>query len=323
MYEFLPEPPRPGSMTCGKILVCIHGAYCDGQLFAYLASKISSKGFRVYAIDLLGHGKSDGVRGDTHFDNSLVSINEVIQALKNETQNQKLRVEEGNGTHINNKPNGSMDNNNTGKNKVFILGHSLGCTFVLWYVRRFKSSIDGIILMAPYLRIPTIKKRSDVEPGSLSFLYLFLRRQLAPKKIMAFIDVVPKLQKIGGEEISLLLRNRRDNFRYTIRFIVDIVGLRNNKVQEVLKIDLPVLILHGKRDRLVYPQVSQTLFNMIESQKKGIKLFDCDHWFYHCVFYPELVQMLSYQSNESDRNMIVQTITDWINLLSPQPRFFY
>jgi alpha-beta hydrolase superfamily lysophospholipase len=314
VYEFLPETPTDASETSANILVCIHGAYCDGQLFAYLASRISCKGFRVYALDLLGQGKSDGGRGDTQFDDSLESIDEVIQALKNNTENQELRVEEGNRASINHNVDVSHDNN-TGKTKVFILGHSLGCTFVLWYVRRFKSSIDGIILMAPYLRIRTMKRRSDVEPSSLSFLYLFLRRQLTPKKVLTFVDVVPKLKKIGGEEISLLIRHRGDNFRYTIRFIVDIVGLRNDKVKEILKVELPVLILHGKRDRLVYSEVSQTLFNMIESQKKEIKLFDCDHWFYHCVFYQELAQLLSNQPSESDRNLVIQTIIDWTNQL--------
>lgn len=169
MYEFLPELSTDASGSSRNILVCIHGAYCDGQLFAYLAKRISCNGFRVYALDLLGQGKSNGVMGDTQFDDSLESIYEVIQALKDKTENQELRVEEGNRASINHNVDVSHDNN-TGKTKVFILGHSLGCTFVLWYARRFKSSIDGIILMAPYLRIRTIKRRSDVEPSSFFFI---------------------------------------------------------------------------------------------------------------------------------------------------------
>ena len=144
----------------------------------------------------------------------------------------------------------------------------------------------------------------------MRFLLLGLR-QLTPKKIVNFLDVIPKLKKIGGEEISLLLRHREDSFHYTMRFIIDIIGLRNNKIKEILKVDLPVLILHGKKDKLVSYQVSQNLFDMIDSQKKEIKLFDCDHWFFSCVFYQELVQLLSNQPCESDREMIIQTITDW------------
>jgi alpha-beta hydrolase superfamily lysophospholipase len=306
----------PGDASTGSknILVCIHGAYCDGQVFAYIANQISHRGFRVYALDLPGHGRSDGSRGDTQFDECLVSLSEVIQTLKNRTKNQVITVGEGNQTNFNLK----IDNNtNIRENsRIFVLGHSLGCTFALWYARRFKSTVDGIILMAPYLRIPMIKKRSEVEPSLLNFLYLVLRRQLTPTRIMKFVDVIPKLKKIGGEEIALLLKHKENNFRYTLRFIVDIVGLRNDKIREILNINLPTLILHGRQDRLVYSEVSQKLFNMIDSPRKEIKLFDCDHWFYHSIFYQELIQSLSYRYSDSDRNMIIQEIVNWMNQVS-------
>lgn len=315
MHEFLPETLGNASRTPRNILVCIHGAYCDGRLFAYLANRVSCSGYLVYALDLLGHGKSDGDRGDTQFDDSIETINEVIQEIKNKTEGQNIGIVGGNRTFVNQNLKGRKVDN-ASKIKIFILGHSLGCTFALWYVRRFKSTVDGIILMAPYLRIPSLKKRSDVEPSTLSFLYLFLRRQITPKKVMAFLAVIPKLKELGGEEISLLVKHREDSFLYTLRFIVDIVGLRNNRVKEIIKIDLPVLILHGKRDRLVYSEVSQTLFNMIDSKKKDIRLFDCNHWFYHSIFYQELVQLLSKQPCESDRNKIAQTIIEWTDQLA-------
>jgi alpha-beta hydrolase superfamily lysophospholipase len=296
-------------------LVCIHGAYCDGQLFTYIANQISHKGFRVYAVDLPGHGRSDGSRGDTQFDDCLVSLNEVIRTIKNRTKNQMIKVGEGSQTNFNHKINNNSKNNND-NGRTFILGHSLGCTFALWYVRRFKGTVDGIILMAPYLRIPMIKKRSDVEPSLLRFLYLFLYRQIIPTRIMKFVDAIPNLKKIGGEEIALLLKHKENNFCYTLRFIVDIVALRNDKIKEILNVNLPTLILHGRQDRLVYSEVSQTLFNMIASTKKEIRLFDCDHWFYHCIFYQELIQSLSYQHSDLDRNMVIRTIVNWMDQLS-------
>lgn len=305
--------PVAKSTSSKNILVCIHGAYCDGQLFTYLAKQISQRGFRVYALDLLGHGRSDGSRGDTQFEDCLVSLNEVIQTIKNITIN-PIRVGEGDQTNFSYKINNNK--NNSDKIRTFVLGHSLGCTFALWYARRFKGTVDGIILMAPYLRIPMIKKRSEVEPSMLHFLYLLLRRQLTPTKIMKFVDVIPKLKKIGGEEIALLLKHKENNFRYTLRFIVDIVGLRNDKIREILNVNLPTLILHGRRDRLVYSEVSQTLFNMIDSPRKEIKLFECDHWFYHCIYYQELVQLLSYQYSDLERNMVIQTIVNWMNQAS-------
>jgi alpha-beta hydrolase superfamily lysophospholipase len=57
--------------------------------------------------------------------------------------------------------------------KIFILGHSLGCTFTLWYIHNFKDYVNGVILMAPYFRISTVKKRSEVEPSNLYFFIFF------------------------------------------------------------------------------------------------------------------------------------------------------
>jgi hypothetical protein len=55
---------------------------------------------------------------------------------------------------------------------------------------------------------------------------------------------------------------------------------------------------------------------MIASTKKEIRLFDCDHWFYHCIFYQELIQSLSYQHSDLDRNMVIRTIVNWMDQLS-------
>ena len=106
------------STTSKNILVCIHGAYCDGQLFTYLAKQISQRGFHVYALDLLGHGRSDGSRGDTQFEDCLVSLNEAIQTIKNITIN-PIQDEEDDQTNFSYKINNNK--NNRDKIRTFVL----------------------------------------------------------------------------------------------------------------------------------------------------------------------------------------------------------
>ena len=90
-------------------------------------------------MDLLGHGKSDGMPGDMDFDDRLSSINEVIEKIK-------------------------------GTARIFILAHSIGSKhFALWYAHNFKGFVDGLILMAPYIRVSGVRKRSDAEPGIFYF----------------------------------------------------------------------------------------------------------------------------------------------------------
>jgi len=144
-----------------------------------LGKKIAEKGLDVYAMDILGHGRSRGPRGDPSFDDCLVSVNEILNVIKSKKETgRKMTTQDSNENSQNNI-------------KIFILGHSLGCTFTLWYIHNFKKNcVNGVILMAPYFRISNVKKRSEVEPGTLYFLYLFLRRYLTPLTNKEEFDVV-------------------------------------------------------------------------------------------------------------------------------------
>jgi pimeloyl-ACP methyl ester carboxylesterase len=64
----------------------------------------------------------------------------------------------------------------------------------------------------------------------------------------------------------------------------------NSKVAELSDIDVPVLILHGKDDRNVYPAVSQELFKVLHAKNKEIKILDCGHWFYDAIFYNQAAE---------------------------------
>ena len=69
-------PPVPSKY---KIL-CLHGFCCDSRIFRYIGTKMSEKGFDIYALDLFGHGKSEGKKGDPNFFDTLKSIDELIEA---------------------------------------------------------------------------------------------------------------------------------------------------------------------------------------------------------------------------------------------------
>jgi alpha-beta hydrolase superfamily lysophospholipase len=266
-----------------KTVLCIHGSYSDARIFNYIGTQLSENGFNVYSMDLLGHGKSDGMIGDLNFGDCLVSINEVIEKIK-------------------------------GGSQIFILAHSIGCTFALWYVHNYKGSIDGLILMAPYIRISSVKKRSVSEPNFLYFLYLISRRLLTPKTLVKMTDLFPKLIDIGGEELSRMLHDKNLNFYYSYRYIIDIIAYRNSRVRKLADIDdIPIHILHGKKDLIFFSAVSEAFFKILKSKNKKINLFDCDHWFYDAVSYN---YSLSKYSEES-RTQIIVTLKEWISTIKP------
>jgi len=257
-------------------VLCIHGICCDARIFAYAGANLSAAGYNVYSMDLPGYGESDGPRGDLDFKDCLKSIGEVAEDLKKKFS------------------------------KVFIVAHSFGSTFALWYAHIYHKSIDGIILLAPYVRIGGMK-RSDAEPSSSTFLYLLLGRIFTPRMRVNFGKILPGYVKIGGSQLPRMVQDGRLNFDYSFRYLVDIVARRNSSLKELVNIDVPVLILHGSSDRNVYLKVSEEYFKLLRAKDKEIKTFDCNHWFYDAIFFSQ-----SPEYSEQDRAKVVSSIIEWL-----------
>ena len=261
-------------------MLCVHGFPCDARIFAYAGVKLSQEGYNIFSMDLPGHGKSDGQRGDLDFDACLKSMNQIIMELKKKSP------------------------------RVFILAHSMGSTFALWYAHLF-DSVDGLILMAPYIRLGGIK-RSDAEPNSLAFFRLLLGRLFIPGKRVSIAKILPGYIKIGGSQMTRMVQDRELNFEYTYRYFIDVIARRNNKLKELADIKVPVLVLQGSKDRNVYPQVSEEFFKLLRTKNKEIKVFDCGHWFYDAIFYSQNAEYA-----EQDRLKFISSIAGWLRSTKP------
>jgi alpha-beta hydrolase superfamily lysophospholipase len=271
--EFVPKKPAEAT------LLCIHGFCCNSRIFAYVGRKLSDMGYNLVSIDLPGHNMSDGEKGDLDFDECIKSIHQIVSNIKKS------------GT------------------RVFLLTHSMGCIFALWYAHLFKASIDGLILLCPFLRVHNIKKRYDAEPNAFKLLLLLLASTLTPNKRFSIIDEFPEYVNAGGDELAWMIKDQSFNFSYSYRFVVDILAKRNSKLSELTDLgNVPVLILHGSKDRMIYLQVSQEFFKLVKSEIKDLKIFDCDHWFYDAIFFD---QSFSKHSEES-RTRVISTIAEWL-----------
>ena len=271
--EFTSENPNSDT------LLCIHGFCCDARVFTYVGRKLSSTGYNIVSIDLPGHNKSDGKKGDLDFGACIKSIHQIVTQLKKRSA------------------------------RVFILSHSMGCIFALWYAHLFKASIDGLILLCPFLRVPNMKRRYDAEPNALKLILLFFARTFTPNKLVNIIEAFPAYVKAGGDEVAWMMKDSQVNFRYSYRFIVDIFAMRNSKISELSDVGkIPVLILHGRKDRMIYLQVSEEFFKLLDTDMKQIKVFDCDHWFYDAIFYDQSFS----RHGEESRMKVILCIADWL-----------
>lgn len=272
---------RSPAVQNGRAVLCIHGFCCDARIFKYATEHLASAGYSVYSLDLPGHGSSHGTRGDLDFDQCLGSIDVIVSEIKKKCS------------------------------KVFILAHSMGSTFALWYAHSFKNSIDGLVLLTPYIRIPGIK-RSDAEPSPAAFVYLLLGRILSPRRRIDIRGVLPGYAKIGGSQYARLVDEAKANFGYSFRYMIDVIAQRNSKLRELSDVQTPVFILYGLQDRNVYPKVSEEFFRLLKSECKKIESLDCNHWFYDAIFYSQ-----SNDYSEDDRRNFMAKVTGWLDSTSP------
>jgi pimeloyl-ACP methyl ester carboxylesterase len=266
---------KPGSDT----LLCIHGFLSDARIFAYIGSKLSIENYNVVSIDLPGHGMSDGKVGELDFDTCVESIHQIVQQLKGKS------------------------------GKIYIVAHSVGCILALWYAHLFRDSIDGLVLFSPSVRVPKMKKRYDADPNALELFLLFFARIITPSKLVDISKAFPVHIKAGGEELLWMIKNSEGNFRYSYRFLVDIFAVKSGKIDDLSDIrDIPVLILHGRKDRMMYVQVSEEFFKLLRTPVKEFRAFDCDHWFYDAIFYDQSFS----KHSEQERTLIVSSVSEWL-----------
>lgn len=277
---FFPSTSRQSTKKC-KVL-CIHGFCCDSRIFRYLGLKLAGLGIDTYAIDLFGYGKSSGKRGDPDFNKTLKGMDEVIS---------QITV----GTHEN----------------LYILAHSLGCTYAMWYQTVFKRKVSGLILLAPYVWLKEVKKRGEAVPRNITFYKLLIRRILTPSTQISATKVVTK-SILQTKEVGTMINDAEIVSSYSYRYIVDVIGFRNTKVGRLSSIDIPILIMHGLKDTNVYPQISEKFYSLLKTRIKSLKFFESDHWFNHAIFFNQNDERYT----ESDREPIFNTIGSWINGLN-------
>lgn len=126
-----------------QCIIFIHGVNSDAASYLSTALRLrKATGATVYAIDLRGHGYSDGKPGDVDYINQYTDdLSDLIATIKNE---------------------------NPGAS-IFLAGHSMGAGILLKFAMLHQTEkIDGYILLAPLLgqNSPAIAQAANPEANA-------------------------------------------------------------------------------------------------------------------------------------------------------------
>lgn len=237
-----------------KAVIClVHGLGEHTARYAHVAEAFGRDGYAMFGFDLRGHGRSEGPRG--HFP-SIEAVMQDIDQLFEEARKRYPGL------------------------PLLLYGHSLGGILVLHYALKRKPNVKGVIATSPGLHTAL-----ENQPAKL----------LAAKILGAIIPAVSLPSGLDSNAISRS-RNIVDVYnndplvhdKVSLGFGRTMLGVTKWTLEHAGEFSLPLLLMHGKADRIAFPSSS---IEFAAALKDKSTLFLWDDAFHELHHEPERVEV--------------------------------
>lgn len=212
----------------GPLLVLIHGITSNSATWDRVLPKLTRR-YTVLAPDLLGHGRSDKLRGDYSPAAHANMVRDLLDAL--------------------------------GYRRATFVGHSLGGGVAMQLAYQYPAMVERLALVAPggFGQEVSVLLRAASVPGSGPGLAFAAWRPIVQAGTLltqllsrAGVRGNTDLEEIGRAYALLANRSSRRAFVHTLRAVVDPVGQRISALDRLeVAGRFPTLIVWGARDRIV------------------------------------------------------------------------
>jgi len=250
---------RPDSAPRAVVALC-HGFNAHSGYYGWTAEQLVSDGYAVYAVDLRGRGKSDGER---FYVKDVSEYEADVDALVNLAKSREPKLQ------------------------TFLLGHSAGGVTSVIYTLDYQKELDGLICMNFAYQIPS----PDFAIAALKGL----------AHIVPHAHVVAlKNEDFSRDPAAVKAMNEDPLIAHETQPTSTMAALAHadeRLKKEFGKITLPVLIMHGKADKVTKWQGSQEFYDKAGSVDKTLKLYE-GH--YHDML------------NDTGKETVVRDIQQWL-----------
>jgi alpha-beta hydrolase superfamily lysophospholipase len=225
------------------VLLVAHGLAEHSGRYKNLVDYFVPKGYAVYALDHRGHGKSEGTRSYVdNFNDYLIDLKTFFDMVR-------------------------KDNKNV---RIFLVGHSLGSTIATAYAVEHQKELAGLIVSGASL-VPS----TSVSPALLAMAGVV--SALLPKMGVTLLDAsaISRDKAVVDAYVNdpLVFRGK-----VPARTGAELARMWKQLPEQMPRIKLPILIMHGFADQLADPRGSKLLFERVGSKDKTLKLYDgCYH----------------------------------------------
>jgi alpha-beta hydrolase superfamily lysophospholipase len=244
------------------ILVIAHGVGEHSGRYDNIINELKGSGISVYALDHRGHGKSGGKRG--HVDSFMDYVYDLKLFID-------LIREENRSVHL------------------VLLGHSMGGAIACRYALTYSDDMDALILSSPGLIFggdaPAWKKKMAV------ILSKYLP-SITMATGLATKDLSHDRAVIDAYENDPLVHDRMSP-----RLFTEFVNNGVECLERASELSIPLLVFHGKEDRIVDYHGSEQVYQKASSSNKVMHI-------YEGLFHETM--------NETDKKKVLKMVAQWI-----------
>jgi len=216
------------------VILCIHGLGLENRAFSAFGTKMSSKGYAIYALDVRGFGAWQSEYGDksVSFDRALSDISAVIKILKQQYPGLP----------------------------VFLLGESMGGGIVLRAASEYGDEMAGIISS-----VPSAERYGSRRMTAQATLH-FLRGPNEPYDVGSAVEK----QATSKAELRELWRNdpKAKGLLTPVELLKFDTFMKETKKRCKRIRSTPVMMVQGMEDKLVKPKGTYEMYDNVESPDK-------------------------------------------------------
>lgn len=225
------------------VLLVAHGLGEHSGRYGNVVDHVVPLGYAVYALDHVGHGRSEGTRM-------------YVERFSEYTTTLKTYCD--------------MVRDWQPGRPILFLGHSVGATIAAAYALEHQQELAGLILSGAVLDVT-----GSAPPHVIALAKLL--STIAPKMGVSVIDATglsrdPQVVQAYVDD-PLVHRGK-----VPARLGAELVSAAQRVLAKASTITLPVLILHGSQDRVAGVRGSQALYDTVGSTDKTIHIYE---GFYH------------------------------------------
>ena len=226
----------PGENT-KAVIIMVHGLGEHIQRYYHWADLFRKEGIGFAGVDLPGHGRSDGKRGNIK---NYEILTEMIDILFKTASRTFPGI------------------------PVFLYGHSLGGGIVLDYILRKNPKIKGAIITSPWLRL-------SFEPPKIKLFMASFLKYLLPSLIQQ--SGLDSIQLSHNEEVVEKYNNDPlVHFKISVSLFYGAINAAKYILSHASELRIPTLLLHGSDDQICSPDGSREFAS--KSDKVELKIWD-------------------------------------------------